>query len=128
MNLHSVFLRKDIYMPSQLNLVQRPCADNWMLVEGIEASVFDTMILHAGWHFASLRESYRRSGVGLSRDEAIYKALGRALNGLRMRFNAAELESIEVSSYPVFHIATVSLQPCHVQQHASLETAFAKHA
>jgi hypothetical protein len=83
--------------------------------------VFDTMIRHAGWHFVCLQGSYARSGVGLSREEAIDQALARALKGLKMRINAAELESVQVSSYPVFHIATITLQPRHIQQHTSLE-------
>lgn len=118
-----MFLRIGCDMPPHFALDQRPCADNWMLLEGIEAPMFGTMIRLAGWHFVHLHESYSRSGVGLSRDEAIYEALGRALKGLRMHFNAAELESLEVYSYPVFYIATVSLQPSRVQQHPSLEMA-----
>jgi hypothetical protein len=92
-----------------------------MLLEEIEAPVFDTMIRHAGWHFVCLQEECCRSGVGLSRDQAIQQALVRALKGLKARFNAAELESIQVSSYPVFHIAKVTLQPRHIQQKTSLE-------
>lgn len=118
-----MFLRIGCDLPPHFALDQRPCADNWMLLEGIEAPMFGTMIRLAGWHFVHLQEPYSRSGVGLSRDEAIYEALARALKGLRMHFNAAERESLEVYSYPVFHIATVSLQPRRVQQHTSLEMA-----
>jgi hypothetical protein len=120
---HSVFLRKGCDMPAQFDVAQQPCADNWMLVEEIEAPVLDTMIRRAGWHFVCLQGSYSRSGVGLSREEAIHQALDRALKGLKMRFNAAELESVQVSSYPVFHIAKVTLQPRPIQQHTSLEMA-----
>ncbi len=110
-------------MPAHFDLALQPCADNWMLVEEIEAPVLDTMIRHAGWHFVCLQGSYSRSGVGLSGDEAIHHALARTLKGLKMRFNAAELESVHVSTYPVFHIAKVTVQPRHIQQHTSLEIA-----
>lgn len=123
MKRHSVFLRKGCDMPPHFDLAQQPCADGWMLLEEIEAPVLDTMIRHAGWHFVCLQGLYSRSGVGLSRDEAVHQALGRALKGLRMSFNAAELESVQVSSYPVFHIAKVTLQSRHIQQHTSLEMA-----
>jgi len=123
MKLHSVFIRKGCDMPPYFDLAQQPYAENWMLLEEIEATVLDTMIRHAGWHFVCLQESYCRSGVGLSLDEAIHQALARALKGLKQRFNAAELESIQVSSYPVFHIAKVTLQLRHIQQHTSLEMA-----
>ena len=128
MKRHSVFLRKGCDMPPHFDLAQQPCAENWMLLEEIEAPVFDTMIRHAGWHFVCLQGYYSRSGVGLSRDEAIHQALARALKGLRMRFNAAELESVQVSSYPVFHLAKVTLQPRHIQQNTSLEMAVEGHA
>jgi len=123
MKARSVFLRKGCDMPPYVDLAQHPCVDGWMLLEEIEAPVLDAMIRHAGWHFVCLLGPYTRSGVGLSRDEAIHQALARALKGLRMRFNAAELESVRVSSYPAFHIAKVTLQPRHIQQHTSLEMA-----
>ena len=56
------------------------------------------------------------SGVGLTRNNAIHRALRRALKGLRMEFNAAQLESVEVSTYPVFQIATVTVQPRHLPE------------
>lgn len=123
MKRHSVFLRKGCNMPPHFDLAQQPCADGWMLLEEIEAPVLDTMIRHAGWHFVCLQGLYSRSGVGLSRDEAVHQALARALKGLRMSFNAAELESVQVSSYPVFHVAKVTLQPRHIQQDTCLEMA-----
>lgn len=110
-------------MPPHFELAQQPFADNWMQLEEIGATVLDTMIRHAGWHFVCLQGLHSRSGVGLSRDEAIHKALARALKGLKMRFNAAELESVQVSSYPFFHVAKVTVQARHVQQHTSLEMA-----
>ena len=115
-------------MPPHFDLANQPCADNWMLLEEIEAPVLDTMIRHAGWHFVCLQEGCSRSGVGLSRDEAIHQALVRALKGLKIRFNAAELESVHVSSYPAFHVAKVTLQARHIQRNTSLEMAVKDHA
>jgi len=120
---HSVFLRKGCDMPGHFDMAQQPYADNWMLVEEIEAPLFDRMIRQAGWHFVCVQGYHSRRGIGLSRDEAIQSALVRALKGLRMRFNAAELESVQVSSYPVFHIAKITLQPRHIQQHTAFEMA-----
>jgi hypothetical protein len=108
-------------MPAHFGLAQRSYAENWMLVEEIDAPVLDTMIRHAGWHFMYLQGFCMRSGVGLTRDNAIHRALGRALKGLSIEFNAAELESVEVSTYPVFQIATVTVQPRHLQENTSLE-------
>ena len=121
MKRHSVFLRNGSDMPPHFDLAQQPYTKDWMLLEEIEAQVLDTMIRHAGWHFVCLQEDCSRSGIGLSRDPAIHQALVRALEGLKMRFNASELESIQVSSYPVFYIAKVTIQPRHIQRNTSLE-------
>jgi hypothetical protein len=121
MKLHSVFLRKGCDMPPHFDLPQQPYVDNWMLLEKLDAPVLDAMIRHAGWHFVCLQEFYSRSGVGTSRDEAIHQALARALKGLKKRYNAAELESVQVSSYPFFHIANVTFQARHIQQQTSLD-------
>ena len=128
MKRHSVFLRKGCVMPPHFDLAQQPCADNWMLLDDIGSPVLDTMIRQAGWHFLCLQGSYSHSGVGRSRDGAIHRALARVLKGLKMRFNAAELESVQVSSYPFFYIAKVTVQACHIQKHTSLEQAFEDNA
>src|SRR3954454_8879189 len=120
---HSVFLRKGCDMPVHFDPAQQSCGENWMLVEEIEAPLFDRMIRQAGWHFVCVQGYHSRRGIGLSRDEATRSALARALKGLRMPFNAAELESVKVSSYPAFHVEKVPLHPRHIQQHTALEMA-----
>ena len=73
-------------MPAHFDLAQQPCADNWMLVEEIEAPVLDTMIRHAGWHFMHLQGSCSRSGVGLTRDPSCAGSCAeRAQDGVQRR-------------------------------------------
>jgi hypothetical protein len=105
---HSVFLRKGCILSDRFNPLREPCGDNWTLVEEITAPVFDTMIRQAGWHFMWMQ--------------------ARALKGVARRFNAAELDSVQVTKYPGFHVAKVTLQPRHIQQHTSLDIADERHA
>ena len=79
-----------------------------MRVEEIPASVFDTMIRQAGWHFMWVVRPCVRKGFGLSRDAATTRVLVRALRSVASRFNAAELDSITVAKYPGFYIADTS--------------------
>jgi len=51
----------------------------------------------------------------------------RALNGVSKRFNAAELDCIEITQYPGFQIANVTVQTIHIQEKASLENIFEQH-
>ena len=126
MKPHSVFLRKGCILSDRLNPLREHFGDNWTLVEEITAPVFDTMIRQAGWHFMWMQGCSRR-GLGLTPEEATQRALARALKGVARRFNAAELDSVQVTKYPGFHVAKVTLQPRHIQQHTSLDIADERH-
>jgi hypothetical protein len=92
-----------------------------MRVEEIPASVFDTMIRQAGWHFMWILRPSARRGFGITQDAATRRALIRALRGVASRFNAAELDSVRVAKYPGFCIANVTLQSRQIQEHTSLD-------
>jgi hypothetical protein len=122
-NLHSVFLRSDCTLPDRLVACLRPIGEKWSVVEEIPALVFDTMIRRAGWHFMWLQDACSRRGVGLTKEAAIRRALSRALKGVSKRFNAAELDSLQITEYPGFQIAHVRVQTLQIQRHASLSIA-----
>jgi len=126
-NLHSVFLRSDCILPDRLNPCLRPIDEKWSVVEEIPALVFDTMIRRAGWHFMWLQDSRSRTGVGLTEEAAIRRALLRALRGISKRFNAAELDSLQVTEYPGFQVANIRVQTLQIQRHASLSMLAGQH-
>lgn len=119
--LHSVFLRKGCVLPGHLAPLQERVGDNWTIVEDLAAPVFDTIIRQAGWHFMWIQESCARKGFGMSRRDATDRALTHALDGVERRFNAAELDSVQVASYLGLHVATVTVQPRQIQQQTSTE-------
>jgi hypothetical protein len=119
--LHSVFLRKGCVLPNRLDPDREPVGDCWTRLEDLDAPVFDTMVRQAGWHFMWIEDSCARRGFGNSRESATASALTHALGGIARRFNAAELDSVQVASYLGFHMATVTLQPRQVQQQTSLD-------
>ena len=127
MNPHSVFLRSGCILPDRLDPSLKPIADDWSVVEEIPALVFDTMVRKTGWHFMWLQGRCSRLGLGFTRETAIRRALMRALNGVSKRFNAAELDCIEITQYPGFQIANVTVQTIHIQEKASLENIFEQH-
>jgi hypothetical protein len=120
MNLHTVFLRSDCVLPNRIDPRLRPIGEEWSVVEDIPALAFDTMIRRAGWHFMWLQDSCSRRGLGLTEEAAIRRALSHVLKGVSKRFNAAELDSLQVTEYPGFQIANVRIQALQIQRHASL--------
>jgi hypothetical protein len=125
--LHSVFLRKECILPKRLDPLREPVGDHWTRVDEIPASVFDTMIRQAGWHFMWILRPSARRGIGVTQEAATGRALARALRGVASRFNAAELDSIRVRKYPGFYIATVTLQSRQIQEHTSLDYVDERH-
>lgn len=122
MKRHSVLLRNGCILPDRLDPCKEPFGDNWMLVEEIMASVFDTMIRQAGWHFAWMRSSCSRRGFGLTQEDATRRALLRALKIVPKRFNAVEFDSVQIAKYPGLYVANVTLHAREIQQYTSLDT------
>lgn len=127
MNPHCVFLRNECALPKRLDPLRAPIGNHWMRVEEIPASVFDTVIRQAGWHFMWVASPCVRRGFGVTREVATTHALIRALRGVASRFNAAELDSVTVAKYPGFYVANVALQSRQVQEHTSLDHVDGQH-
>jgi hypothetical protein len=121
--LHSVFLRNGCVLPKPLDPLRSPFGEQWALVDQIPASVFDTMIRQAGWHFIWMSGSCSRRGFARTQDKAIERALGRALGAVSRQSNAADFESVQVTKYPGFLVANVTVQRRRIQQKSVLEAA-----
>jgi hypothetical protein len=115
-----MFLCDGCILPSQFTLRQKPFSRGW--AEAIEtvATELDAAIRGAGWHFMWLADSHSSRALGRSAETAIHRALARALPAVRARFNAAELDSLQVSSFAGLHVARVTVHARQIQRHASL--------
>ena len=91
-----------------------------MSVKDTMSAALDLKVRNAGWHFMWLEDAYSRRAIGLTAATAIHKAITRALNRVKGRFNAAELNSVKISKYPGFQIAKITLRSRHIQEQASL--------
>jgi hypothetical protein len=115
-----MFLRIGCVLPDGLDLRQEWFCGTWRSVEDTMSSALDIKIRNTGWHFMWLDDAYSRSGIGLTATSAVDQAITRALNQVKGRFNAAELDSISVSNYPGFRTAKIKLHARHIQPQASL--------
>jgi hypothetical protein len=120
MNPHAMFLRTECVLPDGLDLIQERFCGTWMSVKDTMAAALDVKVRNAGWHFMWLEDAYVRFGVGRTATSAIDKAIASALDRIKDRFNAAELESVSVSKYVGFWVAKMTLYARQIQHQASL--------
>jgi len=127
LKLHSVFLRTSCILPQNLDPLRAPFGDNWTHVEEIGTPVFDTMVRHAGWHFICVHGTCSRRGFGVTRDDATHRAVVRTLKEVTSQCNAAELDYVQTTKYPGFHVSRATMQPRQIQPHTSLGITDKRH-
>lgn len=115
-----MFLRTGCVLPDELDLTQEQFCGTWMSVKDTMAAGLDLKVRNAGWHFMWLEDVYTRFGVGRTATSAIDRAIARALERVKDRFNAAELDSIIVSKYAGFRVAKITLHARQIQLQPSL--------
>lgn len=120
MRINTIFLRNDCILPGQFDLLQEPFSKGWAKAMEIVASEMDTGVRSFGWHFMWLTDSYSSRALGRTAETAIRRALAQTLSAVRARFNAAELNSVQVSSFAGLHFARVTVNARQIQRHASL--------
>jgi hypothetical protein len=118
--INTIFLRNGCILPSQFALRQEPFSRGWAEAIGTVATELDERIRIAGWHFMWLADSYSSQALGRTAETATHRALARVLPSVRGRFNAAELDSVHVTSLAGFHIARVTVNARQIQSQASL--------
>jgi hypothetical protein len=115
-----MFLRVGCLLPAGLSLKQRPFSEAWMSVEDLMSAILDRRVRAKGWHFMWLEGSCSRSGMGRTEQSAVGRAMTLALNQIKSRFNAAEVDSIRVSKYLGFCVAKITLFSRQIQEQTSL--------
>jgi hypothetical protein len=115
-----MFLRSGCVLPDELDLTQEQFCGTWMSVKDTMAAALDLKVRNAGWHFIWLEDAYARFGVGRTATAAIDQAIARALDRIKDRFNAAELDSVSVSKYLGFCVAKITLYARQIQLQTSL--------
>ena len=110
----TMLLRGHIELPDNLTLATEEFREGWNIVRSGGARLLDREVRGRGWHFIRIGEGSLRGGVGQTSQEAIAGALKLALRCLSERFNAAEVEHIELKRYPWFFLARVTVYPYQI--------------
>ena len=117
-NLRSMFLRNDCLLPDGMRMKQERFNKDWMSAGDISSTGLDVALRGAGWHFMWVQKASSRFGCG--RTEASAISTTRALDRIGDRFNAAEVDSVKISTYPGFRIARVTAHARQIQEQDSL--------
>lgn len=116
----NVLLREQIELPDDLNLATDEFREGWKFVRSGNVMRLKEKIQARGWNFIKIADGSLRSGVGDTSQQAIASGLKLALRHISPHFNAAEVEHIELTEYPWFFLARVSVYPYRIQQDAVL--------
>ena len=116
----NVLLRERIELPAGFKLATEEFREGWNFVRSSNAKRLKKKIHTQGWNFIKIADGSLRSGVGDTSQEAIASALKLALRKVNEKFNAAEVEHIELTVYPWFFLARVRVSPYRVQREAML--------
>src|ERR1017187_5145910 len=116
----NVLLRERIELPAGFKLATEEFREGWNFVRSSNAKRLKKKIHTQGWNFIKIADGSLRSGLGDTSQEAIASALKLALRKVNEKFNAAEVEHIELTVYPWFFLARVRVSPYRVQQEAML--------
>jgi len=115
-----MLLRASSELPDGLKFATEEFCEDWDFVRSAGALRLERMLVKRGWSFASPSDGSLGNGVGDACQQAIGNALRLALRNLGGHFNAAEVEHIELTHYPWFFLARVSVLPYCIRQGAML--------
>lgn len=121
--LHTVFLREGCILPPASDLRLEPFCIGWNEASGTLVNQLDFGVRGAGWHFMWIAGSHSSWAIGRAREATMHRAMMRALDEVRGRFNAAELGSMQVTRFLGFHRAKVTIHARHIQKQTSLDRA-----
>jgi hypothetical protein len=116
----NMLLRSRLELPDGLKLATDDFREGWQFVRTLNAGRLKKRLRTCGWNFIRIGNGMLKSGVGDTSQEAIASALKLALRHISERFNAIEVEHIDLTQYPWFFLAKVSVNPYRIQEGAIL--------
>lgn len=112
----TVLTRVTAELPNGLSIETEDFQEGWSFVRSGNVHRLDKAIRGCGWHFILIAEPSQRGGVGQTEQAAIASGLKLVLRRVSPRFNAVNIDRIEITQYPWFFIAKVKLYPYQIQQ------------
>lgn len=116
----NVLLRAQAEMPAGFKVATDEFREGWNRMRAGGTLRLERKVQTRGWNFIRIADESLRSGVGETSQQAIASALKLALQRVEAHTNAVEVKRIELTRYPWFVLARVSVHPYRIQQGAVL--------
>lgn len=114
----NVLLRAQAELPAGFKVATDEFREGWNRMRAGGKPRLVKKVQTRGWNFVKTADGAQRSGVGETSQEAIASALKLALRRVDADANAVEVKRIELTQYPWFFLARVSVHPYRIQQGA----------
>lgn len=112
----NMLLREQVTMPLGLNLAREAFREGWGFMPRASAEGLARKMRLYGWSCQKIADAVLKSGVGATSKEAVASALKLALRHISEHSNAVEVARIELTQYPWFFLARVSVYPYVIEQ------------
>jgi hypothetical protein len=116
----NLLVRMRVELPVGLKLATEEFREGWNFTRSVDACRLKKRILKHGWNFIGTSAGLERSGVGPTSQYAVASALTLALRRTTPHFNAVEVGHIQLTQYPWFFLARVTVYPYSIQESATL--------
>jgi hypothetical protein len=114
----TVLLRTQAVFPDGCKVATEDFDSGWRLMRSGGTNRLAKKVRAQGWSLNRLAEGDLRSGIGSSAQAAVTSALSLGLRRVESFSDAVEVDRVEVTKYPWFFLARVSLHPYCIQPHA----------
>ncbi len=112
----NLLIRACMELPVGLHLTTDPFREGWELVQREDAGELKKRMRTSGRNLIRIGDGIQKSGLGDTSQEAIDRALQRALRMISERIPAVEVGQVSLTQYPWFCLARVTAIPYWIQQ------------
>lgn len=116
----NVLFRAQAALPEGFKVSTEEFRDGWLVMRSVRSSQLEKKMRAKDWNLVRLEKNAKGSGVAKNAEDAVASALKQALKAVEGSSNAVEVERVEVTAYPWFFLARLTVNPLSMQQHAGL--------
>jgi len=116
----NMLVRARIELPVDIKLATDEFREGWNVILPEDTGWLERKMQSRGWNLIKICDGPLKSGVGETSQEAIASALKHTLRLIGKNVHAVEVEKINLTAYPWFFLARVTVHPYWIQKATGL--------